>query len=90
MPDEIVFTTDSPEFRTSISSLFIDPSIETDLIKPVERFNLRRFTLDGDGEKITMVPVSDVLRLLDREYELTENAGVGRLAQVIRQATGLA
>lgn len=89
MPDEIVLTTDSPEFRTKISSLFVDPSIETNLIKPVERFNLRRFTLDGDGEKITMVPVSDVLRLLDREYELTENAGVGRLAQVIRQATGL-
>lgn len=60
------------------------------IIRPVERCDIRRFTLEVDGAKVTLVPLDDVLALLDREYELTESEPVGRLARVIRQATGIA
>lgn len=89
MADQIVFATDAPDLHAKVDKLFIDTSIGTNLIRPVERFNLRRLTLEADGDKITLVPVHDVLRLMDREYELTENEGVRRLATAIRQATGL-
>lgn len=54
-----------------------------------KRHNLRKFRhVAEDGTESLWVNLSDVLGLLDAEFEATENQTVYQMAKAIRQATG--